>query len=248
MKKKIIRNTIIIITLVTLLTFSAVTALMYNHAVNVLTSGTEHEAEIIRLAVENNGTDFLKNVKLTGQTQRITLINPSGMVIYDSDVDEETLDNHKMRPEVSQAIYKGVGTSMRNSDTMDVKVYYYAVRLTDGNILRVSSSMDSIYSMMADMVPYMLLILAVIICIAVIIIRVETERMVRPINDINLNHPLDEPTYEELMPLLTRMDVQNKRIQQQMEELKQAEGMRREFSANVTHELPFENLTIVRLQ
>ncbi|WP_405319982.1 ATP-binding protein [Frisingicoccus sp.] len=237
MKKKIIRNTIIIITLVTLLTFSAVTALMYNHAVNVLTSGTEHEAEIIRLAVENNGTDFLKNVKLTGQTQRITLINPSGMVIYDSDVDEETLDNHKMRPEVSQAIYKGVGTSMRNSDTMDVKVYYYAVRLTDGNILRVSSSMDSIYSMMADMVPYMLLILAVIICIAVIIIRVETERMVRPINDINLNHPLEEPTYEELTPLLTRMDVQNKRIQQQMEELKQAEGMRREFSANVSHEL-----------
>ena len=237
MKKKIIRNTIIIITLVTLLTFSAVTALMYNHAVNVLTSGTEHEAEIIRLAVENNGTDFLKNVNLTGQTQRITLINPSGMVIYDSDVDEETLDNHKMRPEVSQALYRGVGTSMRNSDTMDVKVYYYAIRLTDGNILRVSSSMDSIYSMMADMVPYMLLILAVIICIAVIIIRVETERMVRPINDINLNHPLDEPTYEELMPLLTRMDVQNKRIQQQMEELKQAEGMRREFSANVSLEL-----------
>lgn len=237
MKKKIIRNTVIIITLVIILTFSAVTALMYTHAVNVLISGTEHEAKMMQIAVESNGTDFLQDVNLAGQAQRITLIDRDGMVIYDTDVDEDTLDNHKMRPEVSQALHYGEGTSLRNSDTLDKRVCYYAVKLEDGNILRVSSSMDSIYRMILDMVPYMLLLLVCIVGVAVLIIRIETERMVRPINEINLDRPLEETSYEELKPLLTRMDIQNRRIRTQMEELRQAEGMRREFSANVSHEL-----------
>ena len=177
------------------------------------------------------------NEKLFQDSRRITIVDREGDVLYDSVADADSLDNHKTRPEISQAIYQSSGASLRNSDTLDEKVYYYAITLDDGNILRVSSSMDSIYQLMFSMAPFMALLVAAIIGISVVIICIETERMVRPINEINLDKPLEEPIYEEFKPLLTRMDHQNERIRIQLEELKQAEGIRREFSANVSHEL-----------
>lgn len=237
MKKKIIRNTVIIIAAVLVLTFCAVAAVMYRHAISVLIAGTEHEARMVQVAVEHSGTEFLNDISLAGEAQRITLIDSDGRVIYDTDVDESIMDNHKLRPEVVQAFNEGVGTSLRNSETLDKRVYYYAILLENGSVLRVSSSTESLYAMVYNMIPYMFLLFVVIVIISVLIIRKETERMVQPINEINLDRPLEDATYEELMPLLNRMDVQNKRIRAQLEDLKQAEGMRREFSANVSHEL-----------
>lgn len=244
MKKKILRNTLVIITLVILVTFCAVTAIMYKHAVNVLMSTVVNEMRIVQAAIENNGQEFFINLNFEGESQRITLIDPKGNVIYDTDVDEDTMDNHAKRPEVVQAIEEGVGESLRNSDTLSKRVFYYAVLLEDGNILRASNTFDSIYTMMYDMTPQLIGLVVVITIVSVIVIRKETDIMVRPINEINLDHPLEEKTYEELMPLLNRMDIQNKRIRVQMEDLKQAEGMRREFSANVSHELKTPLMTI----
>lgn len=237
MKKKIIRNTMILASIVLIITFLAVSALMYTHSLDILINGTQHEALIAQIAVENNGIEFLENINLAGKEQRITVIRPDGQVLYDSDVDEESLDNHKLRPEVVQALNEGSGSSFRNSDTLEQRVYYYAIRLDDGNILRTSNAMDTFYRRIVDMLPYMILLMLALMGMCIITIRKETEKMVHPINEINLDRPLDEPMYEELMPLLNRMDIQNKRIRSQMEELKQAEGMRREFSANVSHEL-----------
>ena len=237
MKKKIIRNTLVIIALVMLVTFSAVTAIMYNHAVNVLMRTVADETRMIQVAVEHNGTDFLKDVNLAGESQRITLIDPKGNILYDSDVDEEAMDSHAERPEFIQALNEGVGKSLRDSDTLAKRVFYYAIRMEDGNILRVSNTIDSIYVLMYDMIPHLLALVVVIVILSVFVIRRETDRMIRPINEINLDRPLEESTYEELLPLLNRMDIQNKRIRTQMDELRQAEGIRREFSANVSHEL-----------
>ena len=237
MKKKIIRNTLVIITLVMLVTFSAVTAIMYSHAVNVLMRTVADEARMIQIAVEHSGTEFLGQVNLSGESQRITLIDPKGNILYDSDVDESSMGSHAKRPEFIQALKEGVGTSLRDSDTLAKRVFYYAILMEDGNVLRVSNSIDSIYVLMYDMIPHLLAIVVVIVILSVVVIWKETDRMIRPINEINLDHPLEEPTYEELYPLLNRMDVQNKRIRSQMEDLKHAEGIRREFSANVSHEL-----------
>ena len=237
MKRKIIRNTVAIVAAAVILTFLAVTFLMYTHSVELLKLGTENEAETLKAAIDAEGTDFLKSETLFQDSRRITIVNREGEVLYDSVADALSMDNHKARPEIAQAIHQSTGASLRDSDTLDKKVYYYAVTLDDGNILRVSSSMDSIYQMIFSMAPFMALLIAAIIGISVVIIYIETERMVRPINEINLDKPLEEPTYEEFMPLLTRMDHQNERIRMQLEELKQAEGMRREFSANVSHEL-----------
>lgn len=237
MKRKIIRNTLVIVAAAVILTFLSVTFLMYTHSVDLLKLGTENEAETLKAAIDAEGTDFLKTETLFQDSRRITIVNREGEVLYDSVADASSMDNHKARPEITQALYQSTGASLRDSDTLDKKVYYYAVTLDDGNILRVSSSMDSIYQMIFSMAPFMALLIAVIIGISVVIIYIETERMVRPINEINLDKPLEEATYEEFMPLLTRMDHQNERIRMQLEELKQAEGMRREFSANVSHEL-----------
>ncbi len=237
MKRKIIRNTVAIVAAAVILTFLAVTFLMYTHSVELLKKGTENEAETLKAAIDAEGMDFLINEKLFQDSRRITIVDREGDVLYDSVADADSLDNHKTRPEISQAIYQSSGASLRNSDTLDEKVYYYAITLDDGNILRVSSSMDSIYQLMFSMAPFMALLVAAIIGISVVIICIETERMVRPINEINLDKPLEEPIYEEFKPLLTRMDHQNERIRIQLEELKQAEGIRREFSANVSHEL-----------
>ncbi len=237
MKSKIIRNTVAIVATAVILTFLAVTFLMYTHSVELLKKGTENEAETLKAAIDAEGIDFLKNEKLFQDSRRITIVDREGDVLYDSVADADSLDNHKTRPEISQALYQSAGASLRDSDTLDEKVYYYAITLDDGNILRVSSSMDNIYQLMFSMAPFMALLVAAIIGISVVIICIETERMVRPINEINLDKPLEEPMYEEFKPLLTRMDHQNERIRIQLEELKQAEAIRREFSANVSHEL-----------
>lgn len=237
MKKKIIRNTVAIVAAAVILTFLAVTFLMYTYSVDLLEKGTENEAEILKAAIDAEGTDFLKSETLFQDSRRITIVNREGEVLYDSVADEASMNNHKDRPEISQAIYQSRGFSLRDSDTLDKKVYYYAVTLDDGNILRVSSSMGSIYQQMFSMMPFMILLVAAIIGISIVMIYIETERMVRPINEINLDKPLEEPVYEEFKPLLNRMEQQNERIRIQLEELKQAEGIRREFSANVSHEL-----------
>ena len=217
MKRKIIRNTVAIVAAAVILTFLAVTFLMYTHSVELLKLGTENEAETLKAAIDAEGTDFLKSETLFQDSRRITIVNREGEVLYDSVADALSMDNHKARPEIAQAIHQSTGASLRDSDTLDKKVYYYAVTLDDGNILRVSSSMDSIYQMIFSMAPFMALLIAAIIGISVVIIYIETERMVRPINEINLDKPLEEPTYEEFMPLLTRMDHQNERIRMQLE-------------------------------
>lgn len=237
MKKKIIRNTVAIVAAAVILTFLAVTFLMYTHSIELLKKGTENEAETLKAAIDAEGDAFLEMGTIFQENRRIAIIDRDGVVLYDSQTDAASMDNHKSRPEITQALYQSSGSSLRNSDTLDKKVYYYAVTLKDGHILRVSSSMDSIYQMIFSMASFMLLLVAVIIGASIVIIHIETERMVRPINEINLDKPLEEPTYEEFMPLLTRMDHQNERIRIQLEELKQAEGIRREFSANVSHEL-----------
>ena len=237
MKKKIIRNTVAIVAAAVILTFLAETFLMYTHSIELLKKRTENEAETLKAAIDAEGDAFLEMGTIFQENRRIAIIDRDGVVLYDSQTDAASMDNHKSRPEITQALYQSSGSSLRNSDTLDKKVYYYAVTLKDGHILRVSSSMDSIYQMIFSMAPFMLLLVAVIIGASIVIIHIETERMVRPINEINLDKPLEEPTYEEFMPLLTRMDHQNERIRIQLEELKQAEGIRREFAANVSHEL-----------
>ena len=151
-------------------------------------------------------------------------------MLYDSGNDAETLENHSKRPEVKEALASGTGEDVRVSGTVGKEMYYYAILLQDGSVLRVAKTMDNLGAMARDTLPVIGVLAVVMMIFAWILGRWQTERLIRPINELDIEHPLENVVYEELRPLLTAMDRRNK-------EKAAVEDMRKEFSANVSHEL-----------
>ena len=168
---------------------------------------------------QESGKDYLLGV---GEAEfRLTWIDPQGKVLYDSWEDAEKLDNHASREEVQEALATGTGSSVRYSDTRMEKTIYQAVRLADGTVLRISVSSMTTLSLAVDMVlPVMWLVLLAILLSAVFARRM-ARRIVKPLNEMNLEYPLDNQIYEEITPLLHRVGEQHRQISRQMANLKQ---------------------------
>lgn len=237
MKQRILNHVGIMVVLSVILTFIAASAVMYGKYNHYMKQDVRNEAQYIRYAVENTGESYLN--KATGDltTSRITLARPDGTILYDSEKNASDLENHKDRPEIIQAIKKGTGEVVRFSQTLSKQTFYYAVKLDDGNILRVAKTTDSVLSTMMSSFTLLGLLLIAILALAFFVVEKQTRRLIAPINELDLEHPLENVAYEELRPLLNRVDEQNVQIAKQVEELKQAEMVRKEFSANVSHEL-----------
>lgn len=163
---------------------------------------------------------------------RITMIKKDGKVFYDSFADIKKMENHANRQEVRQALKHGNGKAIRTSDTMDKSTFYYAVRLDDGNILRVAKESRSIWSVFIKVTPAILILILVIFAISKMLSDVLTKSLLLPIEEMseNLDHLDDITTYKELMPFINTIQEQHKNI------LMNAK-MRQEFTANVSHEL-----------
>ncbi len=237
MKQRILNHVGIMVVLSVILTFIAASAVMYGKYNHYMKQDVRNEAEYIRYAVENTGKEYLN--KTTGDltTSRITLAKPNETIVYDSEKDASDLENHKDRPEMIEAKKEGTGEVVRFSQTLSKQTFYYAVKLNDGNILRVAKTTDSVLSTMLSSFTLLGLLLIAILALAFFVVEKQTRRLIAPINELDLEHPLEHVAYEELRPLLNRVDEQNVQIAKQVEELKQAEMVRREFSANVSHEL-----------
>ena len=147
------------------------------------------------------------------------------------------MKNHSNRPEFIQAMKEGSGESVRYSETLSKQTYYYAVRLSDGKVLRIARTTDSVFHTLMSSFTLLGLLMVCIILVEFILVQKQTDKMIKPINNLDLEHPLKNVCYEELRPLLVRVDEQNRQLSKQMEELKSAQAMRQEFSANVSHEL-----------
>ena len=163
---------------------------------------------------------------------RITMIKKDGKVFYDSFADAKKMENHANRQEVRQALKHGNGKAIRTSDTLDKNTFYYAVRLDDGNILRVAKESRSIWSVFIKVTPAILILIFVIPAISKMLSDVLTKSLLLPIEQMseNLDHLEDITTYKELMPFINTIQEQHKNI------LMNAK-MRQEFTANVSHEL-----------
>ena len=163
---------------------------------------------------------------------RITMIKKDGKVFDDSFADVKKMENHANRQEVRQALKHGNGKAIRTSDTMDKSTFYYAVRLDDGNILRVAKESRSIWSVFIKVTPAILILILVIFAISKMLSDVLTKSLLLPIEEMseNLDHLDDITTYKELMPFINTIQEQHKNI------LMNAK-MRQEFTANVSHEL-----------
>lgn len=183
------------------------------------------EADYIAHAVERIGPAYLDT--LTGE-DRITLIDGSGEVLFDTDADAQTLDNHLNRDEIIQARETGVGKSSRYSQTLLQRNHYYAVRLSNGSVLRVACTQTSVTAMLLMLLtPFLWVILLILILCGVMTFRL-AKQITKPINAIDLDHPKIDKAYSELQPLIDRISQQNRTIREQMNELRLRQ---REFSA-----------------
>ena len=221
---------IMVITVTLLAAYALTTLVIYRQNVNLMEQETRQEANYIVKAIEISGTDYLKQMDEVEKNTRITLIDSAGDVLYDSTEDAVTLQNHKNRPEIKAAHKNGTGQEVRRSTTMSKEMFYYAKLLPDGNVLRVSKTMNTAFHTAIAILPVMALIALVALGFAYLLARQQVAKLIRPINELDLEEPLENEVYEELTPLLESIDKQNK-------EKEAIANMRKEFSANVSHEL-----------
>ena len=240
MKRKISLSMCCIAAISVIITAIMISALLYNRNYNKLKSNIENEAEYMAEAMNFNGVEYLDSVKDVSPS-RITWIDKTGNVIYDN-IGKE-LDNHLNRPEVREAIESGTGSGSRLSATLKENTYYYAILLDDGTILRVSDTTNSLYSDIFKTLPYLIFMTCAVIVMAFIVSHIQTKRIVKPINEMDLNHPSTDFEYEELEPLLNRIEKQNTDISEYIQELKHKQN---EF--NTVTENMSEGLIILKGQ
>lgn len=203
---------------------------MYRQTVTTVEEEIHREADYISKAVQISGTEYLNQMDEVRANTRITWISAEGTVLYDSTEDEHTFENHKNRPEVKKAFAKGEGEDIRKSDTIGEEMCYYAEKMPDGTVLRVSRTMNSAMKSAFHILPFMIFLALIMIVTAWLLSKWQIERLIRPINTLDLENPLEQEMYPELQPLLERIEQSNK-------EKEAMAAMRREFSANVSHEL-----------
>lgn len=229
--KKKIQNSMILVVLTSLiLTYGTMIFVVYYQTMEILKDEIQQEADYIEAAVCISGVSYLEDMDAVRENTRVTLIDASGEVIYDSGKQEEHLENHLDRPEIQEALKSGSGQDVRRSETLDQDMFYYAVRLDNGTVLRVSKNMETVFSTAMSILPMMGVVACCMVIFALLLAKWQTAKLIYPINHLNLAEPLENDMYEELTPLLQSIDKQNR-------EKDAAANMRKEFSANVSHEL-----------
>ena len=237
MKQRILNHVSFLVVLSVFLTFCSASVVMYSKFSTYMKQGVRDEAEYVKMGLDAMGEEYLTKEVGDLTVTRITLTRPDGTVLFDSVSDPEKMENHSNRPEFKDAAKDGYGEKVRFSETFSEQTFYCAIRLDNGNILRVARTTDSVFVTLMSSFTILGGIMVAIILLEMFLVQRQTKDLIEPINELDLEHPLKNVCYEELRPLLVRVDQQNKQIARQVEELKEAEAMRREFSANVSHEL-----------
>lgn len=212
---------------------------LYDYFGGVQERQLEDELALAQTGVECSGKTYLK--ALEGESYRLTWIAPSGEVLFDSQADESSMENHAQREEVRQALETGEGQSSRYSSTLLEKTIYYAKKLTDGSILRISISRATAGVLVMGMLQPMLVVLAAALILALFLAKRISARIVAPLNRLDLEKPLENDTYEELSPLLTRINQQRRQIDAQLRTLQQKKDEFDQITASMNESLVLMN-------
>ena len=204
-KKKIQQSMTVILTVTLVLAYVILSVILYNRNMNLLQTEVKQEAAYIREAINLSDSDYMKQMDNVVESTRVTQIKADGTVLYDSRRDADILKNHGNRKEVREALSKGEGADVRKSETVGKDMYYYALLLNDGTVLRVSKSIDNLASTAVSLMPVMGILAVLTILFAFALARWQTNRLIKPINELDLERPLDSDIYEELSPLLEAM-------------------------------------------
>ena len=225
MTAKIFRNSMAVGISVFLLSVALFMGVLYQYFGNQLTEELETEAWLVAKGVETMGMDYLDGLK---SSSRITWIDQDGTVLYDSVADPATMYSHADGEEIQEAMLGTQGTARRESATLSEKTFYVARRLEDGTVIRLASAQYTVVVLLLSMVQPLLIILVVTLILAAVLASRLSKRMIQPILALDLEHPENCDTYDELAPLLTRIRRQNDTIGRQMELMGQR---RQEFEA-----------------
>ena len=221
MTRRIFRNILLTAVLALLLTSALLVGTLYSVYEERISAELRTEAEYIvrALDVAQDDLDYFAGIV---PTTRVTLISPDGAVLYDSQADESRMDSHAERPEVLEAVLSGTGESTRYSNTISQLTIYYARRTANGNVLRIASTRSSVLGVFMNVAPQIVVMLLTVTALSLLIAKYAARQIVQPINDLDLNTPLANEVYDELTPLLRRMDRQHTQIHQQMRDLARA--------------------------
>lgn len=232
MTKRIFRSILLTAVLAVLLASWMLFSTLYSVYEQRIVAGLRTEALCIAEALEHvpDELEYLQDLELES---RVTLISANGAVRYDSRADVILLDSHESRPEVAQALMAGMGESRRYSDTLSEMSIYHALRTGNGDVLRVGVTVSSSLGMMMDIAPQVAVVLILLILMSLVIARVLSSSIVEPVNQLNLDAPLENEVYEELAPLLNRMEQQNLQIQRHVRALSRAHGELRAIIDNM---------------
>ena len=217
MTSKIFRSTVFVAVVVLLCSLGIVMGVLYNHFTGVQVEQLKDELSLTVTGTEQYGNAFLENVE--ADRFRVTWIDTDGTVLFDTQVDQNTMENHADREEIREAFATGSGSAVRNSSTLTEQTYYEARRLTDGTVLRISANQASAWALMMDLLWPIILIAVLAIGLSALLARRMAKNIVEPLNKLNLEQPLSNDTYEELSPLLRRINQQHLQIDAQMRKL-----------------------------
>lgn len=230
MTKKIFRSIIFGSVITLIVSFVFIMGILYEYFNNQLLSELRNEATLAELGVEEYGVDYLENIDLEN---RVTWIDKDGTVLYDTTVDAAKLENHADREEFKEAVENGSGSSQRYSDTLAEKIVYYALKLDDGTVIRISSEQYSAWALIASMLDPLIFVFVIIVIISILLANLLSKKIVKPLNEMNIENPDIDANYPEVMPLVKKIRNQHVLIERQMTELKKNEEEFRAITSNM---------------
>lgn len=228
LQTKIHKGMLLLIAVTLLISYSMFTYIIYRQTMNMSIYEVHQEAQYIKRLLANTGSVFLPTIDAVLYDTRISLIDKAGNVLYDSNRDID-FENHLLRSEVQEALAGKIGEDIRTSETLGTKMYYYA-EMVDNNILRIAKKFDAMWITALRILPVILAAACIMFILAYILAKILVNKIIVPVNQINLSNPLERKNYDEIMPLLVSIEKQNM-------EKEKIDTIRKEFSANVSHEL-----------
>ncbi len=231
MTSRIFKSIVTVAAVILCVSLLFIMGVLYGYACDVQTMQLKDELSIAAAGTEKAGLSFLED--LDAKNYRVTWIQPDGTVKFDTHAESGRMENHLQREEIQQALGYGSGSAVRKSDTLLEKRMYEAKRLSDGSVLRISASQKTLIVLLAGMLHPVCLVAVLAIILSALLAHRVSCKIVEPLNQLDLEHPLENNTYEELSPLLVRIQQQHKEISAQMQALRQKNDELEQITANM---------------
>ena len=219
MTKRIFRSIYIVALGVFVASAICIMGALYNYFTGVQQTQLQTQTNLVAQGVANEGAGYFENLK--ADSLRITWIDTDGTVLYDSQGDLSNMENHLEREEVKQALSEGMGESTRYSKTLLQRSLYCAKKMNDGTVLRLSVAQKTVFTLLLSMLQPLLIVFAIALVLSLILAYRLSKKIVEPLNSLDLDEPMNNKEYEELTPVLERLNAQKRQIKLQRDELKQ---------------------------